>query len=192
MIPSTREIASSIYGAIRLARLDATGHEFFERTAEGALRSFFAAALVAPAYLILLLFRYGEMPDHVGFAGFLTAEAVAYVITWTAFPLLVFHLAGMMGKRDRYFGFLTAYNWSSIVQMTVYLPVIALGQSGLLPEALGEAIGLAATLVMLAYQWFIIRTGLAIGGAAALGLLLLDVMIAVFVSGMADGIALRG
>lgn len=192
MTPSAAEVSRSIYGAVRLARWDASGHEMFERTPEGALRSFFAAAIVAPAYLILLLLRYADMPEGIAFGPFMLAEAIAYAITWTAFPLVAWHLSLFFRRRDRYPGFLAAYNWSSVVQMTVYLPVIALGEAELLPQALSEGIAMVATLLMLAYQWFILRTGLAIGGAMALGLLLLDVLISIFVSGMADTIMKSG
>ena len=49
MIPSPLEIAYGIYGAWRLARLDVTGMEVFDRTVAGFWKSFFAAVLVAPA-----------------------------------------------------------------------------------------------------------------------------------------------
>jgi hypothetical protein len=192
MTPSAAEISRSIYGAVRLARWDASGHEMFERTPEGALRSFFAAAIVAPAYLILLLLRYADMPEGIAFGRFLLTEGIAYAITWTAFPLVAWHFAAFTGRRDRYPGFLAAYNWSSVVQMTVYLPVIALGASELLPQALAEGVAMVVTLLMLAYQWFILRTGLAVGAAMAVGLLMLDVLISIFVSGMADTITKGG
>src|SRR3546814_10558058 len=52
MIPSRQEIAYRTYGAWLLARFDAGGARYFDESPLGALRSFFAAALVAPAYFI--------------------------------------------------------------------------------------------------------------------------------------------
>src|SRR3546814_10998835 len=52
MIPSRQEIAYRTYGAWLLARFDAGGARYFDESPLGALRSSFAAALVAPAYFI--------------------------------------------------------------------------------------------------------------------------------------------
>ncbi|MDX2142565.1 MAG: hypothetical protein SFV19_04360 [Rhodospirillaceae bacterium] len=54
MIPSLREIVYGVFGAWRLARLDRSAMVHFDRTVEGFWKSFFAAAIVAPAYLILV------------------------------------------------------------------------------------------------------------------------------------------
>ncbi len=47
-----REAIVSLYGAWRLARLDRRGFEVFDQTPAGAIRSFFAAVLVAPMYAL--------------------------------------------------------------------------------------------------------------------------------------------
>lgn len=50
----------------------------------------------------------------------------------------MFHISALLDRSGRYFDFLSAYNWSSVIQMGVYLPVVAVADSGLVPESLGE------------------------------------------------------
>ncbi len=172
MTLTARETVYSIFGAYRLAMLDKTGLSYLDRSPEGALRSFNAALIVLP---------------EVSLLRFVTVEGLAYVISWTAFPLVMFHVSGLLDRAGRYFDFLSAYNWSSVIQMGVYLPVVAIADSGLLPEGLGEGLVLAVTMLVLMYQWFIARTTLDINGGSAAGVVLLDMILAVFITGVADG-----
>ena len=54
---TSREVVAALYGAYRLARFDPSGLALFDATIAGFSRSFFAAVLVAPVYLVLLLIR---------------------------------------------------------------------------------------------------------------------------------------
>jgi len=51
-VPSAREMMYALYGAYRLARFDAGGMRYFDASIDGFWRSFFAAVLIAPFYLI--------------------------------------------------------------------------------------------------------------------------------------------
>ena len=79
---SLREVLTALYGAYRLARLDVGGLRFFDITDQGFWRSFFAAALVAPLYLVLLLIRYSNLPAPIPLFRFIALESIAYVIAW--------------------------------------------------------------------------------------------------------------
>ena len=56
-----------------------------------------------------------------------------------------------------------------------------------MPEGLGEGLVLVVTMLVLMYQWFIARTTLDINGGSAAGIVLLDMILAVFITGTADG-----
>ncbi|QQP88676.1 hypothetical protein IGS68_22055 [Skermanella sp. TT6] len=187
MTLTAREAVYSIFGAYRLALLDKTGLSYLDRTPEGALRSFYAALIVLPAYAVLVALRLWDVLPQVSLLRFITVEGLAYVISWSAFPLAMFHISGLLDRSSRYFDFLSAYNWSSVIQMGVYLPVVAVSDSGLVPGSLGEGMVLIVTLLVLIYQWFIARTTLDISGGAAAGVVLLDMVLAVFITGTADG-----
>jgi hypothetical protein len=184
---TARETVYSIFGAYRLAMLDKSGLSYLDRSPEGAIRSFYAALIVLPAYAVLVVLRLWDVLPEVSLLRFVTVEGLAYVISWTAFPLVMFHISGLLDRSGRYFDFLSAYNWSSVIQMGLYLPVVAIADSGLIPVGLGEGLVLIVTMLVLMYQWFIARTTLDINGGSAAGVVLLDMILAIFITGTADG-----
>ena len=187
MIPRSAEVAAAIYGAWRLLRLDPGGMQFFERTPDGFWKSFFAAAIVAPGYLILVLLHLSDMDATAGPFRIFLVQSIAFVISWTAFPLLMHQITQMIDRQEAYIGYIVALNWSKVIQMGIYLPVSVLTFSDILPSALAALINLVASLGILAYQWFVTRTALDITGFAAVGVVLLDLIIGIFITAVADG-----
>lgn len=185
---TVRDIAFSVFGAYRLARFDQTGVDFLERTPDGALKSFYAGLLVLPGYGLLLAIRLWEQIQGVSLAQVLTVEAIAYVVSWTAFPVIMYQICAILGRADRFVGFLCAYNWSSVVQVSVYLPTVVLAESGALPDGVAQALVFGVTMAMLTYQWFILRTTLEVSGIAAAGLVVLDMFTAALITDYADGL----
>lgn len=188
MALTSRDLVYSVYGALRLARFDASGLDCLDRTPEGALRSFYAALVVLPPYAFLLAIRLWEQLANVPFLHLLTVESIAYVVSWTAFPVAMISISGMLDRTARYATFVSAYNWSSVVQIMVYLPAVVLAESGVLPESLAEALVFGVTMAMLTYQWFVLRTALDVGGVAAASLVLLDLFLSAVITDFADGL----
>ncbi len=186
-MPTGVQIAAAIYGAWRLLRGDRGAYSYFEQTPEGFYRSFFAAVLVAPGYLILLLIHLAGIETQAGALRILAVETIAYVITWTAYPLLMFRVADAMGRANAYIVFVVALNWSKVLHLAILLPVGLITFGGFLPEAWIGILNLLAFISIFVYQWFITRTALDTTGFAALGLVLLDVIIRVFVKSIANG-----
>jgi hypothetical protein len=183
---TARDVVYSVFGAFRLARFDPTGLDTMDRTPEGALRSFYAAVIVLPAYALMLTIRLWGTLGDTPLPYVVLVEGIAYVISWTAFPVVMHSVAGMLDRSSRYVDFLCAYNWSSVVQMSVYLPVVVLSASGLLPEGLSEGLVFGVMMAMLTYQWFILRTSLNIGGLPAVGLVMLDLFLSAMIADYAD------
>ena len=65
-------------GALRLAQMDRGGLAFFDRSVAGFWRSFYAAALVLPIYILTLLL-IDRMPTDVGAWAL---EGIAYAVSW--------------------------------------------------------------------------------------------------------------
>ena len=84
---NTRELAASVYGAYRLARLDPNGLRFFDASPAGARRSFYAAAIVAPFYALMLAVGAPEPASDT--LRFSLVEGIAYVLSWVAYPVIV-------------------------------------------------------------------------------------------------------
>jgi hypothetical protein len=169
----------ALTGALRLARGDSGGLAYFDPTEEGFWHSFRAAALGYPFYLILLAFpiEIGATPDLDPWR-VLAVETIHYVISGVAFPLLMLPLVDWLQRSDRFFGFMVAYNWCQVPQMTVFAAVALVGAVGALsPESILIAdliVGIAA----LVYEWYVSRVALAVSRPKAALVILVDVVLA--------------
>lgn len=184
MIPSPTEIASSIYGAWRLAHLDKTALQYFNRTVEGFWRSFFAAVIVLPGHAILIASELSDATLTADLPQVLVIQGLVYVLAWTVFPLVMFHVTQAMGRSGEYVGYIVAANWVSVLEIALYAAVIGIAKSGLLPEGLGTTLTFAVFLVILAFEAFVAHTLLRIGGMAAGGVVLLSLFIFYVIDGV--------
>lgn len=179
-----REAMVSLYGAWRLARLDPRGFELFDRTDAGALRSFSAAVPVLPMYALVAAMLPPARPEGSGLH-WLSVQAIAYVLSWVAYPVVAEQLTRVLGCRQRFAGYLSAYNWSMVLQNAALLPLTALTASEVLPADVMQILWLVAIMAIMGWLWFIARTALAIGGFAAVSLVLIDELLSVLIDGVA-------
>lgn len=185
MIPG-REIVSSLSGALQLARMDPDGMARFNRTVDGFWRSFFAAVIVAPAYVALTLMHLSQADVPASGARILLVESLTYVIGWVAFPLAMAYIAPMLDRDEHYIPFIVAYNWAAVWQTALFLGVSVLAAGGAVPGAAADLLALLATLAILFYQWFIARTALELGGGRAAAVVALDVALALLITGVGN------
>jgi hypothetical protein len=186
MIPSRQEIAYRVFGAWLLARLDASGAQYFDESRQAALRSFFAALLVAPAFLATLLLTREDAPP-VDAPVVVLVTVLCYSLLWTAYPLIAYRVCQTIDREQAFFRYLAATNWASIIAYHFQLLVVIL-MVGLLPEILMPLVGLALRACLLAYAWFIARSCLKISGMAAAGFVVLEFIVAMFIQIIAIGI----
>ena len=186
MIPSRQEIAYRVFGAWLLARLDASGAQYFDESPQAALRSFFAALLVAPAFLAILLLTREDAPP-VDAPVVVLVTLLCYSLLWTAYPLIAYRVCQTIDREQAFFRYLAATNWASIIAYHFQLLVVIF-MVGLLPEILMPLVGLALRACLLAYAWFIARSCLKISGMAAAGFVVLEFIVAMFIQIIAVGI----
>lgn len=179
MLPSVQEIAAALQGAIRLARLDAGGLACFDRSLRGFWRSFFAAVIAAPARLFLLAATQ-EVPADIDTTRAVVVETISYVIQWLAFPVAMLLVVDLLKRRERFFDYLVAYNWSTIPQIILLVFVTLVGAA--LPDPLGQALLAFAQISILVYGWFVAKVGLAVTGPTAVTLVMLDLVLTVAIS----------
>jgi len=185
---TAREASLAIYGAWRLAKLDAAGMQFFDNTVEAFWRSFSAALVVLPAYAILVLLRMSDDPPTVGPAVVLVVHGIAYVAGWFAFPFVMYYVAGWFDRQSFYFRYIAAYNWAAVLQITVFLFVTAIVSSGVLPQGFAPVLSLIATLAILVYQGFIARVALDTPIMGAVGIVILDMVISLLLNAYTNGL----
>jgi len=172
---SSADIAKSIYGAFLLAKANKNGMSYFDTSLDGFWRSFFSAVLVAPIFFFLMTLRFVNGSVDTSAIRFLSIEAIAYIIGWFLFPLIVFYLAQALERESQFIGFIVAYNWASVIQNSVYLPFAILFEIGAVSGGGAEFVNLILLCLVLTYTWFVAKTALNINSFVATGIVFLDV-----------------
>ncbi len=181
------EIIRSLYGALHLARGDTSGMAFFNATEQGFWRSFTAAILIAPLFALLLTIRYHVNEAGVSLLRFTAIETIAYVVSWVAFPLLLFHLTDILGTGHRFIRYIVAYNWASVLQNLLYLPFALLVEAHLVQGAGSTFFGIILLGLVLLYTWFVTRTALEVTNLLAAGLVMIDLVLSIFINTITQG-----
>jgi len=178
-----------MYGAWRLARLDAGAMAWFDRSAHGVWRSFWAMAITYPGFLVLLTMRPMPTPDQawaVPSLRLVWVESIAYVSAWIAFLLIVIEFCRWIRRERECLDFIIAYNWSQVLQTGLWLAV-ALLASPLAPVP-AAVVHLAAWATLIGYEWFIARVALGAGALVATAVVLLDLVLAMSVGEVAQSL----
>jgi hypothetical protein len=118
----------------------------------------------------------------------ITVETIAYVIAWTAFPLLMLIVTQRIGRPHRFFDFMVPYNWSQVPQSALFVLVGLETESGVLGAQPAQAIEVAAAVAVLVYEWFIARVALETTAAAAVFVVFSDLLLGVLISHVASGL----
>lgn len=171
-------------GALELARGRPQGVAWFGGTEDAALRSFWAAALALPVFLLIRLLLEPLMPPTL--RG-LVAEGAGYVIAWTAYALISRSVAQRLGRTGDWPRFIAAWNWLTALQYGLVLVVSLAGR--LLPAGLQDALSLGIVAYTLWLEWFVARLALRLPGLPATALVLLDVLLSVLVTSLVMGIS---
>jgi len=167
-MPSWAEMQAAMSGLKRLLRFDATFVQWFDRSPQGALRSF---GLMIPAIPLFLILRFADMsvaPD-VDTLRVVAVTVINYLLSWVMFPLILILIGRAVEREAQAIGALSSYNWFGVALMTVGSGIVLLDSTGLM----GSAVDYLSILLMVAslvYEVFLLRVvmGLGYGGAALL------------------------
>jgi hypothetical protein len=173
--PSLTEVSMALQGAIRLAQLDAGGMALFNRSLTGFWRSFFAAVLAAPLQVYVLLIAR-PVPPGAAPLRLISIEVIAYVIGWLIYPVVMLMVVDLIARRARYVDYIVAYNWASIPQYMLFVPVVTIAVAS---PAIGALLYLVVRGAMLVYQWFIARAALQVSNPLAIALALFEFVLGV-------------
>ena len=160
------EVARALYGAWRLARLDRNGLDQFDNTDEAFWRSFYGMLVAAPFYVILVAFRLSELETTNGPIHIFLVEVIAYVIGWFAYPFIMLYVADLLDRRERYYRYIAAYNWATVLLIALLTIISAAVDALQLSLPAAAFLSFVIMLLVLVYWWFIARVGLDIRGWA--------------------------
>ncbi|WP_419899957.1 hypothetical protein [Roseomonas sp. USHLN139] len=187
------EIYAGLRGALLLARGRAEGLAWMPSDAGGAGRSFWAAALCLPIFLVMRLLLDGVSGDAAAEAAAIggslatprsvLAQLIGYVIGWVAFALAALPMAERMGRGALWPRLVATWNWVNLLQYAILL-VFTLLSRWLLPDALQPAASLAGIAYALWLQWYAAQLALGVAGFQAIGLVLLDLALSLFLAGL--------
>jgi hypothetical protein len=183
------EVRQALVGALRLARGDRGGLSCFDRSLDGFWRSFRAAVLSYPLYLMLLTMRVSVAEwERSGGLWIVMVETIGYVIAWTAFPLAMLTVTRWIDRAHRYFDFMVPYNWSQVPQSALFVLVGIEAETGLLGAPAAHTIEAVAAIAVLVYEWYIARVALDTTASAAGLIVLVDLVLGVFISNVASSL----
>ncbi len=177
------ETLRSLHAAWRLACFDAKGLVAFNISASGFWRSFFAAVVALPIYAFALVPQLERAADG---ALFLTVEAIHYIVAWIAFPLALIPVLRFLRLMPRYIPFVIAVNWTSVLQLVLFLPLNLLALAGSLQ---GDGAAFLFTLALslsCIFRYFVARVALETTLGTALVLVAFDVVLGLLLTGLFD------
>jgi hypothetical protein len=181
--------------ALRVARFDRQAIAGFDQSFEGFYRSFFGIVLCAPFYILIILAERRmasdpatAMPELARTAlppistTLLTVETLTYLASWLTFPLLMIVVVRLIGATARYVPFIVAYNWTSCIILGATVIPYALYLTGAISLAGILALYYPIAIYTLIYRWGIARDGLQISSLTAMGIVILDFLLSIFVA----------
>ncbi len=174
--------ASGMHAAVLLARGRAEGLLLLNRRPDDAMalaaRSFWAMALAIPGFVALHLIDWAASGDGAWNGRDFAADLLGYIIGWLAFALISHRIATVIGRAALWPRFITAWNWCNVLQYFM-LVVGSLPALLGLPDWLVQTCWLVATGWALWLEYFTTRVALALPRGAAIGMVLVDVVLGV-------------
>ena len=179
-----QDFAAAMTGVRGLLRLDARALSLFDGSHDGFWKSFWAAAILAPLVALGVARAVVEHPPE-SLPRYLAFQVIAYALDWLAYPFAMVWIADHLGRRDRYYGYIAAYNWFQIAETVASTALVLLGMTGVVPEDVETFLFLILQGLFLGYDWFIARNALAIEGGTAAMLVAIDLLLGLIISWVA-------
>jgi hypothetical protein len=204
-MPSLAEIWRALHGAWRLAFLDGRGLTDFDGSRTAGLRSFWAMALVLPLNAAILAVKQVVPGDDATPPNALV-DLLGPLVAWVALIAIMYGLVSWYGRVERFWLFVSSYNWIQVPLAIVVLLSVALATAAgsvvdpganadsvaMLPWSLAHiALGIAFTLQLgtLIYEWYVAWVALDSGVPLAIIVVLLDIVMGVGLNHLSTALA---
>lgn len=176
-MPSGIEFRLALRGLLLLARFDETFLRYFDRSAAGALRSFWLALLILPYFLLQLWLDIDQ--SVIAPLQCVAARSVGYAYGWILFPLVLLSVGRVLEREREAPGCIAVYNWTSLLWIVLHLPATLLG--GLNPDSqLALGLSLLALAASVAIEGFLLMKCLRILLWQAAALVAVDLALSFF------------
>ena len=149
----------------------------FGYSSDDAKRSFTAALVALPIFAAHLFVEPKITLPHKSGSEIVLVHLVFYVLIWTVWPLVALLINRLWGRRERFFGYLTAFNWSMPIQASIWLLAHLLVSGLELKDPSARLTNVAAIAVVALYHIHIQRETLDVGIVGALVATMLNLFI---------------
>lgn len=182
--PTLSEAAVALWAAGRLLRFDPVAWRTFDDRPETFWKSFWAALPVLPLYLLMLGLHLSDVaaagrPVQAGWLELALIAGLAYVISWTAYPLVLAHIARAMGKERRFVPLVAAMNWLNVPLSVIGTLAVVISDLGLF-GGLSDVLRVGAQIYVLVCMTHLVGRSLDLRGFQAFGVVLIGVVIDYF------------
>jgi hypothetical protein len=178
-----QEAANGLYAAWRLLLRDRSAVKLLDGSPTGAMKSFFCALIVLPVH-VFLIFVGPTMPEDISMSRLLLVDLIAFVIDWTAWPLVMAFIAPAIQRDDDYCRYIAAHNWAAGPQYLLFFVVATLFGLGLVTKPVFQVLAVSIFLIVLFYHLFIIREVLRVNVSTGLGILVTSAVLGMIISVM--------
>jgi hypothetical protein len=182
-----QEVFEGLYGAWRLLLGDRGAVVLLDDSTAGFWKSFFAAILVLPIYLVMTAMGAIEFDSSRRLPAIVLIVLEFYVIAWVLWPLIIGHVLPIFDRGDKFRLYIVAYNWMSAVGAGLFFIAVLVTTLLPIPDGFAALTMLGALLGVLAYHVFITHTTLSISIGVAIGLTIADFILHEIVQGVMFG-----
>jgi hypothetical protein len=171
---SPAEIKFALRGILRILRFDASFVQYFDRSAAGALRSFWLAVPLLGLSLLRLDLLHDPQEPALTSRMWLTM-IVTHVVNWVYFPLFLLWLGRYIERDARVVGCIAVYNWLGLLAILTSTPLLVLALFGFDGGFL-QTLDIISLVISLICEGYVLAVCLQISGWFATALVALDVI----------------
>ena len=142
----------------------------FDNTVEASRYSFCGAIYALPIYWLLISIGPDIVPETRSLLQTNLIHAIFYFLVWTMWPLAMWHLSKLVNKRSLFLRYLTAYNWSMVIQAAIWLVSFAIILSFSLTGSAARMATVLTICVVVLYHIHILRAAFELGVVPAAAL----------------------
>jgi hypothetical protein len=182
----------SLFGAWRLMRFDPKGLDWIDQTESGFWRSFLAALVGLPFFLALSglerdlrgsqAFGIFAPLEKLDLDHYLLLQTLDYIAIWPIFAMVMILYSRWLKMSDRFVPLIVGYNWARCLSIVVPIPAYLMITLGLLNSFFALVLTMAASIFVLVYRWFVVKTALGGASLAAATVVMADILLAAGVS----------
>jgi len=164
--------AMRVWGILKFDPIAAQG---FENSLAGFGRSFLAAFLGLPIYLLAISNTVGMFNPKMPILSLVLILVLYQAIEWLLWPNIMVGFSRWLDAKKYYFRYISAYNWLSLAVMSLALPLQYAVQAGISGGQL-MMVAFGIFIMTAVYQWFLAKHALQISGRYAVGLVMMNLM----------------